>query len=328
MQPIKPSPLPQSKLGTATADENEAEFRQDVLTGLSKKQKQLHCKYFYDERGSQLFDQICQLDSYYPTRTESQIMVDNADAIGQRIGSGAVLVEYGSGSSTKTRHLLDHLENQIAYIPVDISEDHLLSTAETLRSDYPHIDIHPIVADFTQGFELPEAYRSSPITVYFPGSTIGNLEPSAAVQLLGMISRQCDSHGGLLIGVDLDKDPQVLLDAYDDELGVTAAFNLNLLHRINRQLDADFQVDHFKHVAIYNAQQSRIEIYIESCIEQRVAIGETAFVFQRGERILTEYSHKYDVGGFAALAAQAGLSVDEVWTDPATYFAVMHFSAV
>ncbi|WP_417747744.1 L-histidine N(alpha)-methyltransferase [Rosistilla oblonga] len=327
MQPLHRFPATQPHCSTATADASDAEFLQDVLAGLSKSQKHLPCKYFYDERGSKLFDQICELDSYYPTRTETGIMADNAEAIGRRLGPEAVLVEYGSGSSTKTRQLLDHLQNPTAYIPVDISEDHLLATAERLKADYPDLDIHPIVADFTQGFEIPTAYRDSQLTVYFPGSTIGNLEPDAAIELLRTIARQCDSHGGLLIGVDLDKAEQVLLDAYDDDLGVTAEFNLNLLHRINRQLNGNFAVDKFRHVAIYNAAKARIEIYLESRCDQAVAIGDAQFTFAEGERILTEYSHKYDVSSFADLARHAGLSVDEVWTDPRDYFAVMHFSA-
>lgn len=306
---------------------SQAIFQQDVLAGLAKTPKQLPCKYFYDQRGSQLFDQICELASYYPTRTEAGIMVDNAEAIGQRIGTQAVLVEYGSGSSTKTRLLLDHLHDPIAYIPVDISEAHLLATADHLKRDYPAFDIHPIVADFTQDFELPQAYRDLPITVYFPGSTIGNLEPAGALHLLQGIARLCDAHGGLLIGIDLDKEQRVLLDAYDDAEGVTAKFNLNLLHRINRQLDADFQIDQFRHVAIYNPQFTRIEIYLESCCEQTVLIADTSFAFEQGERILTEYSHKYTVDGFADLAKQAGLDLDQVWTDPDNYFAVLHLNA-
>ncbi|QDV69879.1 Histidine-specific methyltransferase EgtD [Rosistilla carotiformis] len=328
MQPRKRNPVLFSAESTALADDSEFRFQQDVLAGLAKTPKHLPCKYFYDERGSKLFDEICELDSYYPTRTETQIMIDNADAIGRRIGAGAVLVEYGSGSSTKTRKLLDHLPDPTAYIPVDISEGHLLMTADRLRLDYPDLDIHPIVADFTQGFDLPEVYRDAPLTVYFPGSTIGNLESSDAVDLLGRIAGQCNAQGGLLIGVDLDKDEQVLLDAYDDNQGVTAEFNRNLLHRINRELNANFAVERFKHVAIYNRGESRMELYLESCVEQVVVVGDSQFAFRQGERILTEYSHKYNVTRFAELALQAGLGVDEVWTDANGYFAVMHFSAL
>lgn len=301
-------------------------FRIDVLAGLSQPKKELHCKYFYDELGSQLFDQICELPEYYPTRTEASIMRQNADAIGQRIGDDAVLVEYGSGSSTKTRLLLDHLVDQKAYLPVDISDEHLLKTADQLRLDYPDLKIDPIVADFTAGFDLPDAYQTTPVTVYFPGSTIGNLRTDAAVTLLSEIAKQCHSGGGLLIGFDLDKAPETLVAAYDDSAGVTAKFNLNLLDRINRELNADFDVEQFAHVVIYNEEHSRIEIYIESQIDQTVSIGEVEIAFAAGERIFTEYSHKYSVDQLAAMAGQAGFATDEVWTDEKDQFAVMHLS--
>lgn len=315
-----------SNIRPTSAEEQTPGFREDVLEGLSKSQKELHCKYFYDELGSQLFDQICELPEYYPTRTEASIMRENADAIGQKIGDDAVLVEYGSGSSTKTRQLLDHLDDQRAYLPVDISEEHLLRTADQLRLDYPELQIDPIVADFTVGFDLPEAYQTTPVTVYFPGSTIGNLRPDAAIDLLSEIAEQCHSGGGLLIGFDLDKSPKTLVAAYDDSAGVTANFNLNLLNRINRELDANFDLEKFTHVAIYNKEFSRIEIYIESLAEQTVTIGKTEVVFAAGERIFTEYSHKYSVDRFTSMAGEAGFVADEVWTDEKDLFAVMHLS--
>lgn len=305
---------------------DESAFLQDVLFGLSQERKELHCKYFYDETGSQLFDQICDLDEYYPTRTELAIMSTHASDIAARIGEGAVLVEYGSGSSTKTRLLLDELESAHAYLPVDISEDHLQQTADRLREDYEDLDIHPLAVDFTSPFELPEPYATSKTTIYFPGSTIGNLKSDEAVELLASIADQCGSDGGLLIGFDLAKDESILKAAYDDSEGVTAAFNLNLLHRINRELDANFDVDRFAHVATYNREESRIEIYIESLDDQEVTVGEQAFQFARGERIFTEYSHKYGVDQFVALAAKAGLKMDALWTDQRDYFAVMHLS--
>ncbi|MDC0279060.1 L-histidine N(alpha)-methyltransferase [bacterium] len=312
----------------SSSDPNEqtSDFLNDVLTGLSQPNKELHCKYFYDELGSQLFDQICELPEYYPTRTESSIMRADADAICQHIGEGAVLVEYGSGSSTKTRQLLDHLVDQQAYLPVDISDEHLLRTADQLRLDYPELKITPIVADFTVGFDIPAAYRDTPITVYFPGSTIGNLPPDAAVKLLTEIAKQCQLGGGLLIGFDLDKSPEKLIAAYDDSTGVTAKFNLNLLNRINRELDGNFDMENFSHVAIYNEEHTRIEIYIESCIEQTVAIGEIEIKFAEGERIFTEYSHKYSIDQFQAMAGRAGFAADAVWTDDNELFAVMHLS--
>lgn len=311
---------------TLSSSEQTPGFLNDVLNGLSQPEKELHCKYFYDEQGSQLFDQICELPEYYPTRIEASIMLRNADAIGRRVGSGAVLVEYGSGSSTKTRLLLEHLTDQLAYLPVDISDEHLLRTADQLRLDYPKLAIHPIVADFTVGFEIPEPYGAMPVTVYFPGSTIGNLLPDAAVSLLSVIATQCHSGGGLLIGFDLDKTPETLVAAYDDSFGVTAKFNLNLLNRINRELDADFKLEQFAHVAIYNEVHSRIEIYIESRVDQAVAIGDANFAFAKGERIRTEFSHKYSIDQFTSMARQAGFKMDELWTDQNHLFAVMHLS--
>lgn len=301
-------------------------FKEDVLQGLSQPVKELHCKYLYDETGSHLFDQICELPEYYPTRTEAKIMQQNADAIGLRIGDDAVLVEYGSGSSTKTRLLLEHLDDQRAYLPVDISEEHLHRTADQLRADFPDLDIHPIVADFTVGFDLPEEFETTPVTVYFPGSTIGNLRPDAAIKLLSAIAKQCHSGGGLLIGFDLDKSPATLVAAYDDSAGVTAKFNLNLLSRINRELDGDFDLNQFEHVAIYSQEHSRIEIYIESQAEQTVTIGDVEISFAKGERILTEYSHKYSIEKFTAMAGQAGFVKDDCWTDENDLFAVMHLS--
>lgn len=317
-----------SPLATSESSANAPVFLQDVLSGLSKRRKELHCKYFYDERGSQLFDQICELDEYYPTRTELGIMSEHASAIAQRIGSEAVLVEYGSGSSTKTRLLLDHLDSAQAYLPVDISGDHLQQTAQRLRADYDDLDIHPIVADFTTPFELPNPFDSLRTTIYFPGSTIGNLKSDEAIGLLVNIADQCGPNGGLLIGFDLAKDEAVLQAAYDDAAGVTAEFNLNLLHRINRELDADFDVQSFAHVAMYNREESRMEIFIESLAEQQVCVAGEQFQFRRGERIFTEYSHKYRVDQFVSMADKAGLKMDALWTDSNDYFAVMHLSPV
>lgn len=304
----------------------DSQFLSDVYLGLNREQKYLHCKYLYDQRGSQLFDMICELDEYYPTRTEAQITRDNASAIAQSIGTDSVLVEYGSGSSHKTRLLLDQLENPRAYLPVDISEEHLFRTAEQLQGEYPALDIQPVVADFTEGFDLPSDYADGRVCVYFPGSTIGNLEPEDSLLLLENIAWQCGPEGSLLIGFDLEKSVDVLERAYDDSDGVTAEFNLNLLRRMNRELDADFDLDQFAHVAFYNTELSRIEIYLESLCSQSVTVGDEEFEFDEGERIRTEYSHKYTVEGFAEVAAQAGLCANRVWTDEADYFALMHLS--
>ncbi len=304
------------------------QFLIDTLQGLSGASKALPCKYLYDERGSKLFDRICELDEYYPTRTETQIAVDNSEVIADHIGSQVVLVEYGSGSSVKTRVLLDHLDNPRAYLPVDISEEHLLQTAKTLQKDYPQLDVRPIAADFTEGFDLPADLAKERTCVYFPGSTIGNLEPDAAKQVLSHIVEHSGSDGGLLIGFDLQKPVEVLELAYDDPHGVTAEFSLNLLERINRELDGDFDIAQFEHVSFYNRSRGRIEIYIESRVDQVVTVADEQFDFAEGERIHIEYSHKYTIEGFSEMAAAAGLQEQAYWTDPQQYFAMMYLSVL
>lgn len=309
----------------SSTDEQLAIFRQDVLNGLSAEQKHLPCKYFYDERGSALFDDICELDEYYLTRAELAIMEEHADSIARQIGREAMLVEYGSGSSVKTRILLDALEAPVAYVPIDISEEHLLKTAEGLMAAYPEIEILPLVADFTKPFELPISEKTaSHIALYFPGSTIGNFTPQQAGELLRIMSQTLGKQGGLLIGIDLQKSAQVIEAAYDDAEGVTADFNLNLLTRINSELDGDFALDQFAHQAVYDEQNHRVEISIVSQADQAVAVGEHEFDFRAGEAIHTEYSHKYSIDGFAELAGKFGFRLHKYWTDDREYFAVLH----
>ncbi len=289
--------------------------------------KQLPCKYFYDSRGSELFDRICQLDEYYLTRSELAIMDRFASEMGAQIGPGAMLVEYGSGSSVKTRYLLDDLPDAVAYVPVDISGEHLQRTARELARDYPRIEVLPVCADFTGHFALPASKRpATHSAVYFPGSTIGNFLPDQAAELLGRITRLCGKNGGLLIGIDLKKDPATIEAAYNDPSGVTAEFNLNLLGRINRELGADFDLGSFFHQARYNSQLGRVEMYLVSHAAQTVTIGNERIEFFPDETICTEYSHKYTVDEFAAIAATAGLSLHEQWTDKNRYFAVLHFA--
>ena len=300
-------------------------FLSDVIDGMSLQQKRLSCKYFYDARGSALFDEICELDEYYLTRTEQAIMDRFADKMAEQLGEGVMLVEFGSGSSTKTHVLLKHLIKPAAYVPLDISEVHLLKTAAGLREDFPKIEIIPLVADFTADFELPTSeLEPSHAAVYFPGSTIGNFEPDIAQQLLGNIAEIVGYNGGLLIGIDLQKKPSIIHDAYNDSQGVTAQFNLNILHRINAELDADFDVDQFEHLAIYNEAAGRVEIYLVSQADQIVTIHGQEFEIFAGERIFTEYSHKYTVPGFVKIAAQSGFELHQYWTDPQQLFAVLH----
>ena len=303
----------------------EVNFYNDVTEGLSRSQKRLSCKYFYDERGSQLFDEICKLDEYYLTRTELDIMDRYLEEMAYQIGPRAVLVEFGSGSSTKTRILLNALVNPVGYVPIDISEEHLLSTVEDLRKAFPYIQIMPVVADFTQGFELPTPGSTySHAALFFPGSTIGNFTPVQAIEMMRSMAQILGHNGGMLIGLDLQKDPRILEAAYNDSSGVTAEFNLNILHRINRELGGDFDVDQFRHQAIYNKELGRIEMYIFSKIKQSVTIREQVFDFGAGERIFTEASHKYTTDGFSEMAAEAGFTTRKLWTDSQKMFAIMH----
>lgn len=304
-------------------------FYDDVVAGLNRRPRSLPCKYFYDERGSQLFDQICDLDEYYLTRVELEIMRQNADQMAKQIGPGVMLVEYGSGSSVKTRLLLEHLQSPVAYVAVDISRDHLHQNANDLARQYPAVEILPVSADFTEDFDLPVPTDvPTHNAVYFPGSTIGNFEPDAAQAMLARIVSLCGCRGGLLIGIDLQKESSVIEAAYNDSAGVTAEFNLNLLGRINRELDADIDVDQFEHRAFYDESLGRMEIYLVSLTEQTFVIGQESFGVAAGETIHTEYSHKYTIAGFSELASRAGLTLRRQWTDGQDRFAVLHFAVL
>lgn len=299
-----------------------AELEQ-IVDGLSGSQKQISPKYFYDERGSKLFDDITQLPEYYLTNTELGIMRDNIAEIVELVGKQASLIEFGSGSSLKTRILLEHLSELAAYVPVDISADHLHASADTIRSRFPHIDVLPVVADFTQQFALPTPIVM-PIRniVYFPGSTIGNFEYDIAMKLLRVMHHEAGEGGALLIGVDLQKDPAIIESAYNDSAGVTAQFNLNMLQHLNRDYGANFDLDEFSHSANYDPDEGRVVIELVSQTDQTFQVGDAAFDIADGEAILTEYSHKYTVDGFAAMANAAGFAVEKVWTDTKQLFSV------
>lgn len=302
-------------------------FREAVLRGLSRRPKTLPCKFLYDEEGARLFDEICELEEYYPTRTEVGILEENIDEICACCGSDCLLVELGSGSSTKTRLLLDHLRDPAAYMPIDISREQLLSTAQRLAEDYASVEILPVCADFTRPPRLPSpARRARRMVLFFPGSTIGNFEPAEAISFLGRLAALCRPQDGLLIGVDLHKPRAVLERAYNDARGVTAAFNLNLLHRINRELEGGFDVDAFRHRAIYDERQRRIEMHLVSLMRQRVGLCGREFTFHPLEHIVTEYSHKYTVDGFADAAQTVGLTIRHAWTDPREWFAVLYLT--
>lgn len=305
---------------------NAAVFLDDVVRVLGLKARKLPCKYFYDERGSALFEAICELDEYYLTRTELAIMDQAVEQMAVQIGAGVMLIEFGSGSSRKTRMLLDHLQDPVAYVSVDISREHLARTARQLTAAYPRIEVLPVCADFNEPFQLPSAAREpARNVVYFPGSTIGNFPPDDAIVFLRRIAELCGAGGGLLIGIDLKKDAAVLESAYNDADGVTAQFNLNLLQRINRELGANFDLAQFQHRAIYNEEQGRVEMYLVSQCQQTVTVGKQRFELANGELICTEYSYKYGIQQFDQMAAEVRLSQRQYWTDSQARFAVLYF---
>jgi dimethylhistidine N-methyltransferase len=300
----------------------DAGFLEDVLDGLGQADKTLPAKYFYDERGSRLFDRICELEEYYPTRTETNLLARHADAIAAKVGKGVTLLELGSGSSTKVRLLLDRLDQPAAYIPVDISREHLQVSADRLAADYPGLKVKPIFADYVQGFPLSVEGGPERTLAFFPGSTIGNFHPQEAQTFLARLGRQLGAGARLLIGVDLKKSRQRLEAAYNDVAGVTAAFNLNLLERINRELDGTFDLDGFAHTAFYNERLSRIEMHLKSLHPQTALVAGVPFRFDKGETIHTEDSYKYSVEEFTKLAQGAGWSADSTWSDDEGLFSI------
>lgn len=304
------------------------EFLSDVIRGLSAPSKHLPCKYLYDDAGSRLFDRICELPEYYPTRTELAILNRYAGEMAAMLGPRCLVIEYGSGSITKTRVLLDHLQEPAAYIPVEIAREQLQESARALARDYPHLEVRPLCADFTRPLELPETRRSAARrVVYFPGSTIGNFTPDEARQLLERTARLCGPGGAMLLGADLKKDPRVLENAYNDRDGVTAAFNLNLLTRMNRELAARFKPENFWHHALYNPREGRIEMHLVSQLEQRVPLDGREVLLVEGESICTEYSYKYSLRDLGELARAAGFTIERTWTDDRKYFSV-HYLVV
>ena len=305
-----------------------SDFLADAITGLSSNQRSLPCKYFYDERGAALFQKICELPEYYITRTEIDILDRNRAEIASHLGPNMGLIGLGTGAGTKTRILIEALENPAVYIPVDISEKQLRESTALFQKIFPDLEILPVCADYLQPVMLPSP-RQKPArnVVYFPGSTIGNFEPDEAVQFLHRVANVCQENGGLLIGADLKKDPLVLEAAYNDRAGVTAQFNLNLLTRLNRELGADFDPESWRHRAVYNSDAGRVEMYLISEIDQFVHLDEQKFHFRRSEKIITEFSYKYAPEEFARLAGKAGFRFVRMWTDNARLFGVFYFVA-
>lgn len=307
-----------------------ADFLAEVLEGLSAPEKRLSPKYFYDARGSRLFEAICETPEYYPTRTETAILRCHAAEIAKSAGRSCVLIEPGAGAMDKVRLLLDSLQPE-HYMPLDISGEHLLSAAEKLAADHPGLQVHAVCTDYSRGLDglarvgLPAQRKK---IVFFPGSTIGNFEPAEAADFLRQAARLAGTDGGLLIGVDLKKDPELLHRAYNDQRGITREFNLNLLHRINAELDANFDPDSFYHYAFYHARKSRIEMHLVSRGAQTVRLAGELIRFADGETIHTENSYKYTVGEFQVLARAAGFREAGCWTDPERMFSVQYFEVM
>jgi dimethylhistidine N-methyltransferase len=322
-----PSSLPQPHPRPAPAADARSLFHTDMLAALDSPCRSISPKYFYDAEGSALFDAICALPEYYPTRTELAILQGCAGDVATLAGRGTELIEFGAGSLQKVRLLLDALEEPARYVPVDISGEHLETAALRLRRDYPGLEVRPLVGDYTHPLLLPAPHPGGGKRLgFFPGSTLGNFDPPDALHFLRRAARMLRG-GALLLGVDLIKDPAVLHAAYNDSARTTAAFNLNLLARANRELGTDFELQGFAHGAFYNSPARRIEMHLVSRQRQSVQLGDRSFVFEHGQTLHTENSYKYSVEGLQALAAEAGFSAGPVWTDPAQLFSVHWLAA-
>jgi len=297
-------------------------FRADVLAGLAQQQKTLPSRWLYDQRGSELFEEITGLDEYYLTRTETAILRRHARDMAALCGQGAVLLEYGAGAAIKSEILIDALHAPRMYAPIDIAADFLAQTVERIRDRFPELATRPIITDFTVDFEIPADVPAHPRAAFFPGSTLGNLGGSGAGALLRRMREHVGKPGAAIIGVDLRKELETLIAAYDDKRGVTAEFNLNVLARINRELNGGFPTEMFAHEARWNEPESAIEMHLVSRKPQVVSVAGHSFAFARGETIHTETCRKFDVAGFAHAAQRSGWRVDKVWSDPAELFAV------
>lgn len=319
-----------SRAAPGLRDYRPAETRlvADLLRGLAERPKRLSPMYLYDARGSQLFERICEQPEYYLTRTETAIMRRNAQDLACRIEPGALLVEFGSGASLKTRLLLDRLPDLAAYVPVDISRSHLLEAARSISESYPRLEVLPVCADFTRPFGLPRSARAPARTVvFFPGSTLGNFDEEPAVELLALMRQLAGPRGALVIGIDLVQNPAALLRAYDDAAGVTAEFNLNVLRRLNREFGADFDMHGFRHRAVWLPEASRIEMHLESTRRQSVRLAGEIIEFAAGEPLVTEHCHKYTLAAFRALGSKAGWKSRCAWLDELGRFSLHYLEA-
>lgn len=300
--------------------------QQDILDGLSAEQKFINPKYFYNHRGSKLFEKITQLDEYYPTRTELGILESKSKEIAKLISSDSIIIEPGAGNCIKIEYLLTDIHPNV-YVPQDVSEEFLQKSAERLSERYPWLEVHPIASDFSDPIVLPEIYQHFAKHVFYPGSTIGNFEPEDAIAFLKQMHQLVGNNGGILLGVDLHKDNEILHAAYNDEKGITAEFNLNTLNHINQILEADIDTNQFEHHALYNSQQQRIEMYLRSKAEQSYEILGNSIIFERGELIHTEHSYKYTLDGIAELAKKSGFTLKKSWLDEEELFSVSYLTA-
>lgn len=306
------------------------QFLSDILFGLGQTQKSLPCKYFYDERGSVLFDEICKTEDYYHTRTELSILDEALPEVARLVGPDADILEFGSGAGIKIQKLIEALQAPRSYCPIDISEEILVSSSAKLKAMYPSLEVFPIVADYLSPIELPAAFTANSTgrkLVFFPGSTISNFDQPDAIQFLRHIRSLLSPGDALLIGVDLIKPETRLISAYDDREGITAAFNLNLLERIRNTYATDLNPGGFKHEVRYNSEKHRIEMHLSSRCDQVVNIEGERFEFVTGETIHTENSYKYSVEGFSLIASNLGFAPNRVFTDSDNLFSVHYLSA-
>jgi dimethylhistidine N-methyltransferase len=307
-------------------NENETDMYSEILNGLKSSPKSISPKYFYDQKGSELFESITMLREYYPTRTELFILNKYKNDIANAAGTDSALIEFGSGSSEKVRTLLEAMPELKEYVPIDISKDFLYQSARALSMEYPDLNVHAVSADYTAKFEMPKL-ESKRKVVFIPGSTIGNFEPHEMEEFLKQTADQLKPGGGLLIGVDLKKDHAVLNAAYNDKKGVTREFNLNLLNRLNRELLANFKLEDFSHHAFYNAEKGRVEMHLVSLKNQVITIGDVQIAFQEGETIHTENSYKFTIEEFHQIVAMCGFKPKKVWCDERQWFS-MHYLEV
>jgi len=307
---------------TQAADAMQDDFATEVLSGLSRRPRAIPCRFLYDARGSELFERITELEDYYPTRTEIGLLERHAPDIAELAGAGVAIVEFGSGSSRKTEILIAALPALAAYVAIDISAAALSEAATRLRARFPELEVVTVTGDFNDAMDLPASLAATRKLGFFPGSTIGNLGNEEAISFLSNARERLGPDGALLLGVDLKKPESILVPAYDDSEGVTAAFNLNLLTRINRELGGSFDLTKFAHEAIYNAEAGRVEIYITSREDQEVTVLGQSFAFAPGERIHTENSHKYAIEDITAMAEAAGWTHARAWVDDDNLFSL------